>query len=276
MRLASSAVLVLSLLFPGDAAQLRWVCYYSDTAPTAAFDPFELLVLDSDSHPQLQPLSDRKKKLIGYLSVGEIENTRSHFSAAQADGILLEENKNWKGAFLIDVRDPRWTKQVVEHLIPEILGRGFTGVFLDTVDNAPYLEQTDPVHYKGMAAAMVRLIKAVRRQFPRIQIIMNRGFDILPDVAGDIDMVLGESMFTNYDLTAKKHRLAQPTEYRAQVELLKQVRQRNPRLTILTLDYWDPADRQGVARIYREQRANGFAPYVATIGLDRIVKEPKF
>jgi hypothetical protein len=44
---------------------------------------------------------------------------------------------------------------------------------------------------------------------------------------------------------------------------------------VFTLDYWNPEDAAGIRRIYRTERANGFHPYVATIKLDRIVREPR-
>ena len=272
-------VVVLALGFsPAFVAEnsLRWVCYYSDSAPVSAFDNFDLLILDSEHHPDLAALSTRGKKLIGYLSIGEAEDHRAYFGAVKTEGILLQENKNWPGSFFVDVRDPRWTKRIIEQLIPDVLRRGFTGIFLDTADNAGYLESLDPQRYKGMAGAMASLIKDVRRHFPQMPIVMNRGFDILPQVAGDIDMVLGESILADYEFDSKQYRLTPRAEYRTALNLLKDAQKRNRRLTVLTLDYWDPADTKGIARIYREQRANGFAPYVATPLLDRIIVEPKF
>jgi polysaccharide biosynthesis protein PelA len=56
--------------------------------------------------------------------------------------------------------------------------------------------------------------------------------------------------------------------------LLKRARQANPKLRICSLDYWDPDARKEIRRIYRVERANGFAPYVATRELDRVVREP--
>jgi len=277
MRLVTITTLLSALLAPAFAEQpVQWVCYYGSDAPVGAFDRYGLLVLDSDSHPELRPLGDRGKKLIGYLSVGEVENTRTHFNAVKAEGILLQENANWKGSFFVDVRDPRWTKRIVEKLIPEILRRGFDGVFLDTVDNAPHLEQLEAKRYRGMTAGMVSLIKTIRRHFPGIKVIMNRGFEILPQVEQHVDMVLGESVFADYDFASKKYRLVAAQEYQQQVRLLKEAKRRSPQLTILTLDYWDPTDKAGIARIYREQRMNGFLPYVATLNLDRIVEEPRF
>ncbi len=259
-----------------DAAPgTRWVCYYADTASISAFDKFDLAVLDSDASIDLHTLADRGKQLVGYLSIGEAEQTRSYFPAVKSEGILLQENKDWEGSFFVDVRDPRWTKRIIEDLIPNILRKGFEGVFLDTVDNAPHLERTDPVRYKGMSAGMVNLIKTIRKHFPHITLIMNRGFEILPKVENEIEMVLGESIFADYDFASKQYRLVPSAEYQEHVRLLKEARKRKPQLSILTLDYWNPADPKGIARIYREQRANGFNPYVATIALDRIVEEPK-
>jgi hypothetical protein len=52
------------------------------------------------------------------------------------------------------------------------------------------------------------------------------------------------------------------------------LKKRFPKLQIMSLDYWDPADTKGVATIYSTQRANGFIPYVSTIELNRVVEEP--
>jgi hypothetical protein len=175
----------------------------------------------------------------------------------------------------VDVRDQRWRSRVIEQLVPGILARGFQGVFLDTLDNPVELERRDPKTYRGMAAAATNLIKALRQSFPSITIMMNRGYGLLPEVGGSIDIVLGESVYSTYDFERKTYRLVSTEDYREQVRLLKEARKRNPGLRVCSLDYWDPVDFKGIRRIYREERANGFEPYVATIGLDRIVEEPR-
>ena len=64
-------------------------------------------------------------------------------------------------------------------------------------------------------------------------------------------------------------------DYWFQVDALKAAGALNPRLSLHTLDYWDPADVAGVRAIYDLQRANGFSPYVATVELDRLIPEPR-
>lgn len=251
-----------------------WVVYYADKEPPEAFDPFTLLVLDSENHPPLRPLAERGKVLLGYISVGEVESHRPWYAKVKRWGILSDENPNWKGSFYVDLRDPRWTALVVEELVPMLLRRGFDGVFLDTLDNPVYLEQTQPKKYKGITDAAAQLVRAIRRNYPTIPIMMNRAYPLLPKVERDIDFELGESVYADYDFKTKTYKLVDRTTYLDQVKFLKDAQKRRPELRVMTLDYWSPTDPEGIRRIYKEQRTNGFDPYVATIDLDRLVKEP--
>ncbi len=252
----------------------RWAVYYSDKAPTKAFDDFDLLVFDADYHPPLEPLAERGKSLFGYISLGEVEEHRSHYAEVRNQGILLHENPNWKGSYFVDVRRPEWTRRVIEDIIPLILRQGFDGLFFDTLDNPGHLERTDPVRFKGMTEAGARLVRGIRRHFPTTRIMLNRGYDIIPSVEQHIDIILGESVFADYDFETGKYGLVDNETYRQQVEILQSAKARRPNLRVLTLDYWDPRDSRGIARIYRVQRANGFEPYVSTIELDLLVEEP--
>jgi uncharacterized protein (TIGR01370 family) len=252
-----------------------WTVYYSDKAPPEAFDPYDLIVLDSQKHPPIRPLLDHGKILLGYLSLGEVGQYRAHYAAVKKDGLLLGSNPNWSDSRYVDLRDPRWVKRVLEELIPAILHKGFHGVFIDTLDDAAHLERLDPVRYRGMTRAAARLVLAIRRHYPCIPIMMNRAYEILPEVADKITYVLGESVYGSYDFAKKAYRLVPKAEYRQQVAWLKAAKRRNPRLTIMTLDYWNPDDRATVARIYELQRKNGFLPQVSVIGLDRVLREPR-
>jgi polysaccharide biosynthesis protein PelA len=271
LRLLALTVAVPALI----CGRSRWAVYYSDQVAAEELRDYNLLVFDSGRHPPLPPLAARKKVLLGYLSLGEVNAQRPYFQSALQAGFLLGENPSWPGSRYVDVRDRRWREMVIRKLAPEILAQGFQGLFLDTLDDPAELERRDPEVYRGMAAAAAELVKALRYGFPSIKIMMNRGYDILPEVAGVIDMELGESVYATYDFNRKVYQLAPAKEYGQQVQVLQQAKRRNPALGIYSLDYWDPADRMGIRRIYRQERANGFEPYVATIGLDRVIKEPR-
>lgn len=258
-----------------DSVPMPWAVYYAADLPPTAFYGYDLVVFESDQHPPLEPLVDRGKKVLGYLSLGEVNESRPYFAEVKGEGLLLVENENWKGSYFVDVRDMRWTKRVIDELVPAILRHGFQGVFLDTLDNPGHLERTDAKAYAGMTEAGARLVRTLRRNFPRMTIVLNRGYDLLPSVERDIDMVLGESVYADYDFAAKRYGRVDEGTYRQQVELLQAAARRQPKLKVLTLDYWDPDDAAGIAEIYRIQAANGFSPYVATVELDRLVPAPK-
>src|SRR2546426_6660046 len=145
---------------------MRWAAYYSDGQPAEGFSGFQLLILDGDYHPPLGELR-KGRSLLGYVSIGEIEQTRSPFKAAKARGVIVGENQNWKGSFFVDVRSAWWTARV-KLLVQQAVSQGFQGVFLDTVDDAEYLESKDASEFRGMKDAMAQVILEVRRGFPAI------------------------------------------------------------------------------------------------------------
>jgi uncharacterized protein (TIGR01370 family) len=273
-RLSTLTALISFGLAGSTLARLRWAAYYSDEAHPEEFHDYGLVVFDSDRHPPLQRFAADGVAVLGYLSLGEIEQHRAWFAEARQMGILLGENKNWPGSYYVDPRDPGWQRAVIRQLVPALLAQGFRGVFLDTLDDPVELERRDPERCRGMTAAAIALVKDLRRAFPSITIMMNRGYALLPEIAGLIDIELGESIYGTYDFEHKVYRAVPAAEYREQVQLLKQAKKNNPALRICSLDYWDPADREGIRRIYRTERANGFDPYVATVGLDRLMQEP--
>ena len=253
----------------------KWIVYYSDKENSQKFRDYKVIVFDSDYHPEIGPLTTSDKILLGYISIGEVEKQRSYFAEVKKQDILFQENKYWPGSYFVDVRDPRWAKRVLEDLIPKILLKGYNGIFLDTLDNLAELERQDPIEYEGMVEAGVNLVKAIRMHYPEIKIMMNRGYELLPDLAHTIDMELGESIYTDYNFETKTYQRVEEELYQNQVRVLKKAQKKNPKLEIYTLDYWYPEDKEAIKEIYNTERKNGFIPYVSTIELNKIVDEPK-
>jgi uncharacterized protein (TIGR01370 family) len=253
---------------------VRWAICYADRESPRAFTDYSLVVLDSDSHPPLAPLLAAGKTLLGYVSLGEVNISRPYYAAVKADGLLLRPNPNWPGSFLVDIRQPAWRRRVVQSVIPPILAAGFAGLFLDTLDSPLDLEDQSPKTFPGMQDAARGLVTAIRNAYPHVTLMMNRAYELLPKVEATIDVALGESVRSDYDFESKTYRLVPEDLYRQQVDILQAARRRRPALRVFTLDYWEPADLPGLRRIYDAERANGFAPYVATVDLNRVVPEP--
>jgi len=256
------------------AADERFAVYYSDQASAEDFAPYHLIILDSEHHPLIQPLLDQGKNILGYISLGEVKETDPYFARLKQENMVLAENPNWKGSHAIDLRNPLWTKKVIEDLIPPLLREGFNGVFFDTLDNSINLEDTDPQKFKGMRDGVVRLLETVRMHYPNIVIMVNRAYPLLPRIAPLIDKELGESVYADYNFETKKYGKVDSDTYNQQLKWLKDARAKNPKLEIYTLDYADPDNSSAIADIYKTERNNGFIPYVATVELDRLVSEP--
>lgn len=253
----------------------HWAIYYADKLPASKFFPFQLVIFDNQNHPFLQPLEEKEIVTLGYLSLGEVEQQRPYFEQIKKAGILLGENPNWKGSFYVDLREKIWIKKVIEELVPSILFQRFNGIFIDTLDNAEFLEAQDPQKYKGMKQAAINLVKAIRLHYPKIKIMLNRAYFMYPKVACSVDMQLGESIYSRYNFKTKTYEIVPEQEYQDQVKLLKEIKTLKPSIEIFTLDYWDPNDVEGYKKIYSIQRENGFIPYVATLELNTLIPEPK-
>lgn len=270
-------LLILLVGFGSLAAndsEMKWVVYFKDKEPLSAFKAYEWIVLDRFQHPPIRPLVDQGKLVFGYINLGEVEDYTPWYKALQGTDLLQEENKDWPGSFMVDFRNPIWAKKVIEEIIPFVLYKGFNGLFLDTLDNAAFLEYKDPEKYAGMKEAAVRLVKAIRLNYPEVKLMVNRGLDIAQDIAPYIDFLLGEVIFTDYNFETGVYSWNSDEVQRAGIDIMHAAKAKNPKLHLVSLDYWNPKDRRTLIKIYQKAREAGFAPYVSTIELNEIVPEP--
>jgi uncharacterized protein (TIGR01370 family) len=257
------------------AASEPWTLCYSPDIEQDDLSRYRLVVLDTDHYPSLSQLAERGTPRLAYLSLTQMGKGRAEFREVARAGVILEEHPVWTDAHYLDFRRPEWMALVLDRLVPQALERGFTGLFLDTLDDAEFLETQDPVRYRGMREAAVRLVRAIRERFPRALLMVNRGYALMPELATSIDILMGESVVGTFDTRTKAYRRQSPGDVDWQIAQLRQAKALNPNLQLFTLDYWDPADRDGLRAIYQEQRARGFAPYVSTPQLDRVIHEPR-
>jgi polysaccharide biosynthesis protein PelA len=255
-----------------SAESIRWLVFYGERADEATLASYDIVVLDSGFRGSISAVVDTGTRVCGYLSLGEIKTSDPFFDFMDR-AALLEENPDWPGTRRVDVRHPSWRSLVFDRKIPSIVATGFNGLMLDTLDTAPYLEQVDPVRYHGVRAAAVELVAAIRARWPRMMLIVNRGYALLPDLVDKIDAVIAESLMTSPDQGTGGFVWVDAQAVELQLSLLMPAARRTPPLPILSLDYWFPDDTKTIAAIYRRERDLGHHPYVATRLLDRIVPE---
>lgn len=274
-RLATSAVICLLGSDVRGEPAVRWVVCYSDRPEAAQFGPYDVVVLDARHHPPLETMQRPGRTVFAYIPLMELGRAHDEFPGLVRDGAVLDPHPAWTGSHYVDVRHPAWTRAVLDRIVPQAIAAGFNGLFLDTLDDAAFLEGQDAERYGGTREAAVRLVRAIRQQYPSVSIMANRGYDLMPDIANAIDILLGESVLTTFDADRKGYARRSDADIAWQVQALRHAQALNPAIRVFTLDYWDPSDAEGLRRIYREQRANGFSPYVSTPMLDAVVEEPR-
>lgn len=248
-----------------------WVCFYGSEFPSKALKPYDLYIFQAYGHPDIETLKKGGGKIVGYISAGEINKTSPFFSEIESAGIIVEENKDWPGAFRVDLRSEKWQELLLARVIPDLLVQGFDGIFIDTIDTAIYLENE-----KGKAGSVGRakaLIKEIRKRFPNISIVLNNGLFLLNDVGNSIDALVVEDVFTLYNFSKKRYLIA-PVKFTAErVATLKEFQLKFGK-PVLSLDYWKPSDKKRAEAIATKAIAQGFVPYIADINLETIFYHP--
>lgn len=252
-----------------------WIAYFGDQADWTQFLDFDLMVFNSGgTHPKVPPLVANDKKVLGYLSVGEVETEAWYFHILQKDQLIIGQNPEIPGRYLIELRSPRWLGWLMNSVIPTLLQEGFNGLYLDCLNEVLKLERLDPATYAGMRQGLINIIKTIRTQYPDLTILMNSEVDILMDVAGYVDGVLAQGVFSHYDPQAGIYTRSDGSIARRRARELRQVRRTNNQLKIFTLDFWYPDDPVMIRSLYEESIWKDFSPYVGDVYLDQIVPRP--
>ena len=246
-----------------------WVVYYGD-APEAARDlaRFDVVVLDPHGHPPLPLVKVHGSLVLTYVSLGEVNTRHPGFAAIAGEPWVLSANPSWPDARGLDVGAPAYERWLLDRVVPAALAGPVNGLFLDTADSALERERAEPRRYAGAGQALERVLRELKRRNPRALLLINGGLPLAERLAGVVDGVALESVWTDYDFKAKAYRVRPVDEAESRAALLGRVAALG--LPVFTLEYAAADGGPGPAELIRRARARGFVPYVSTIGLDRV------
>jgi endo-alpha-1,4-polygalactosaminidase (GH114 family) len=254
----------------------RWVAYYGSEENPKAFLPYNVIVFDAYHHPKLEGLKSPKRILLGYVSFGE-EATHYSLPVHQQEGVRLKQDKRWgEQNYILDLRATVWRRHLLEKEIPKVLSEGFDGIMIDTIEAPLDATRSDKANHEAMREAAITLVQETRKAYPDIPIMLNRGFEILPQVADSIDMVLGESIRTDYDFASATHHFRDEKDAAYVRQHFQNAKKQNPRLRMFSLNYWPEKDASVIQQIYHLEREAGHVPYVSTILLKEHFIEPRY
>lgn len=255
--------------FAGKPGPRTWLCYYGNTYGPDIYSRFDLVVLDGHYHPPLPDRSQSRPLVLGYVSVGEVTEDGHLWPLAKDKPYLIRKNRFWN-SWIVDVRHPEWQQMLFETVIPDVLDRGFDGLFLDTFDSSlGLLTGKDGMRFRGTESALVEITAKIRRTYPDRDIAVNRGLPILPAIARNIRFVVAESLYSRYT-DGKGYEKVDANTQQILLQQIEAGQKANPELQILTLDYAGDAQFDLAREAISFSRKNGFVPYVSTYKLDQI------
>lgn len=223
---------------------------------------YDMVILQPELYTksEIKKLKEAGSIPIAYLSLGEIEKNR-WWAKRIKESWLLGKNKIWN-SFYIDPGNPGWKSLVLELIIPSITEKGFSGLFLDTVDMVDLYPDAKPT--------MISLITGIREAYPKLILIQNRGFAIFSKTARILDGILFESMTSSYNFQTKS---IFPLDQKKLIIRTRLTAEKYG-LALFALDYLNPLEgntpeklRQ---RFYRIAERYNYIPLTTDISLQKI------
>jgi uncharacterized protein (TIGR01370 family) len=246
-------------LLPTAQAASAVAFFYGRDPPWRELQAFDLVVVDPDHVPDPGQPRLPQTRLLAYVSVGEVQPTRSYFRA-MPPAWLVGENRDWGGR-LIDQAAPGWPAFFLDKVIAPLWAAGYRGFFLDTLD----AYQRFAVGAEARArqeAGLVELVRGIKRRYPEAQLIANRGFEILDRTADQLSAVAAESLYQGFDAAKQVFRPVPAADRDWLLAQLGKVRD-TYRLPVIAIDYLPLAQRDLARETARRIEALGFIPWVA-------------
>ncbi len=187
---------------------------YSDINSTVV-SGYKLLIVEPYFYTKQEIIefNSRGIKVVAYLSLGEVNESRRYFSEFKEIG-LKGKNEN-HGSYFVDLSEAKVKEKFVNEIVPELLSYGYDGLFLDTIDAvAPYTLR------RNMEQDMVDLISGIRSQNPDKLLIQNAGLFLLDKTAAYIDAVTIEAVASGYDFTKNEYQIKPVEEYEERLDLI--------------------------------------------------------
>lgn len=226
----------------------RPICFYYGNGRLADLTGYLRVVLQPDAYQaaELRYLAEQDVQTLGYLSLSEDQGPPAPWQRR-------ERNPDWGGAF-VHVDHPLWVAHVVR-AAKEAVGRGFAGLFLDTL-NVELTYPEDVPH-------LLTLVAAIREEANPGYLLANRGFGMLPRLAELVDGIVFESFSVRWTENGYAQWPPDVLEFHAQIaEQLLQLE-----LELYSLDYADSPGLAGFAE--RRARQFGLQSFVSDRALSR-------
>jgi uncharacterized protein (TIGR01370 family) len=222
-----------------------------------------LVVVDGElaSAHEVAALRARGATVLAYLSVGTIEKWRAWYPRLKR--FRLGAWADWKDEWFADVSRAKLRDELTGRIAPQILAKGFDGLFLDNVDMIE--TRNHAAQRPGMRELVLALSDLVHGQ-GRLLFTQNGHWGLSKlGLMGAIDGWNREDVTWTYDFDRRRYLHQRPGATRAALAELRDMRDRG--LVTTATDYTREGDRQALDEAVAKACSAGALPYVSDIGL---------
>lgn len=251
---------------PAHAAHAtpRTAFYYGARVPTDLIAVYDQIVVEPDHVTNLDAFRSGSAQPIAYLSIGEVARASAR-SKQLEEAWVLAENPAWASR-VMDVASPGYQAWLLTRF-EQLWARGYRGFFLDTLDS--YRLAAAEGRDAGLRRGLLQIIRGLAERHPGARLLLNRGFELLPELKDVVSGVVAESLFDRWDAATQSYRPVPEADRRWLAGELAHVRDRMG-LPVTVIDYRPEAERPQARETARKIAGLGFEPWVTNATLDGV------
>lgn len=263
-------VFCLSQWLPGcsgtDQQAPSTAVFYGRQIPDQLWTRYQRVIVEAEALEGDRVLLEGRAEPFLYVSVGEAEPWRPGYDALDR-GWFLGRNLGWNSD-IVDLTSAGWRRNLLEDRVAPLWARGYRGFFLDTLDSFRALSLTS-AQLVDQERGLRETVAALYRRFPRIRLIFNRGFDLLPDFGRSAVGLVAESLFSGWNAERKQYFRVQSEDRIWLLNRLILARSQYG-LPVTVIDYVPPDDRSAAIETAQAIFKLGFDPWVTNPMLDTV------
>ncbi len=250
-----------------EPAQRSAAFYYATPLPTPELAQFDDVIVEplNTTARNIKFLQREGSQVFAYLSLGEISDTEAKRFDLPRDW-LLGRNTAWRSG-VVDQTNPAWRQWVLNERVSTLVAAGYDGLFFDTLDSFQLVADTENKQRRQIAG-LIKLIRSIHTQYPKLKLYFNRGFELLPELHDVVYALAVESLFEGWNAQRKKYVPVTDSDRQWLLGKLSEVKALGIPVTVI--DYVAPAERDKAAKTAQKIKAQGFVPWVSVAALDQL------
>jgi len=262
-----SSRLLLGLLFSATTHAGSTAFYYGALPPVEQLSRFNRVVVEAENvtPDERKSLLRNGVEVIAYVSLGEVNRTRFWFDEVK-ESWKRGENTAWNSV-IVDLQNLEWHRYLLEKRLTPLWNQGYQGFFLDTLDS--YMRLFSAEAQAQQRRGLVTLIAEIYRRFPGVKLVLNRGFEVMPEVFQYADGVVAESLFRRWNPVESRY-LEVPKADRDWLLFELQRVVKDYHLAVTVIDYLPSESVELTKQVAQKIDLLGFSPWVSVPELNSI------